>query len=151
MDVNDIYSVIKLMHDGFYDEMGAAYILDDMMKQHQNENSISQSCEICNIIPWADDGKLRIAAFCGHKIIDAKEAFEKYDFHVDLNSQTLEAAECCGSIECENILGNVSCGGNIQCQNIAGNAKSKGNISCNKIGGNACSFADIDFRGEDEI
>ncbi len=140
----DILLLFDHIKKGIYTEIEAALILNDMIiKESQKDKCDSKFCETCAAIPWADDGKLRIAAFRGHEIIDAKEAYRQYEFSVDLIGQTLEAAECCGSIECENILGNVSCGGNIECQNIIGNARCAGNITCDKIGGNAVSNEDL--------
>jgi hypothetical protein len=134
----DILLLLDQMKKGIYTEIETAMILNDIIiKKSQKKSHDSKYCETCTILPWEDDGKLRIAAFRGHEIIDAKEAYRKYEFSVDLLGQTLEAAECCGSIECENILGNVSCGGDIECQNILGNARCAGNITCDKIGGNA--------------
>jgi len=84
-------------------------------------------------LPWEDDGKFRIVAYIGRRLLKKGEpgaaAIEvKYDGEA-LN------VECYGNLTCGNVNGNVSAGGSVNCGDIEGNVTAGGSIYCQNIGG----------------
>jgi hypothetical protein len=126
--LNDLFNILCLMKQGVYNEYTAAKTIEELFDRN-SENVPTDR------LPWGDDGKLRIAAFVGSRLIDSKEAYERYRFTVDLGFSDLEAAACCGNITCGDINGDVTCLGDIVCDGIYGDVCCSGDIKCTGIGG----------------
>jgi hypothetical protein len=88
--------------------------------------------------PWEEDGKLRIVAFLGKKLLNKEEAMS-HKFQVQYDGSALNI-DCHGDLSCGDIGGNVTVEGTMECGDIGGNVACGGNINCTDIGGNVvCS------------
>lgn len=83
---------------------------------------------------WEDDGKLRIVAYIGRKLLKKGEDDAK-SIEVAYDGEALDV-ESYGNLTCNDIGNNASAGGNINSQNIDGDVTCGGNITCNNIDGN---------------
>lgn len=88
--------------------------------------------------PWEEDGKLRIVAFLGKKLLKKEEAMN-HKFQVQYDGSALNI-DCHGDLSCGDVGGNVTVEGTMECGDIGGNVACGGNINCTDIGGNVvCS------------
>lgn len=86
-------------------------------------------------LPWEDDGKLRIVAYMGRKLLKKGEAGAR-DISVEYEGEALNVSSY-GNIICGDIQGSASAGGSIECDgNIKGNVSSGGKIRCKSVKGN---------------
>ncbi len=83
--------------------------------------------------PWEEDGKLRLVAFIGKRLMKREEA-GRNQFTFSYEGKALNV-ECHGSLTCNDVLGDVSAGGSISCKNIGQDVTCGGSITCNDIGG----------------
>jgi cytoskeletal protein CcmA (bactofilin family) len=91
--------------------------------------------------PWEEDGKLRLVAFIGRKLLKRGESGQnRLEFKYEGEALNVE---CYVSLTCGNISGSASAGGSISCKNIGSNASCGGSISCNDIGGNVSAGGSI--------
>jgi len=84
-------------------------------------------------LPWEDDGKLRIVAYIGRRLLKKGDP-EARSIEVKYDSEALNV-ECYGNLTCGNVKGHVSAGGNVTCGDIGGSVSTGGNIYCKNIGG----------------
>lgn len=45
--------------------------------------------------------------------------------------------ECKGSVNCNNVLGDINAGGSVNCDDVGGDVECRGSINCDTIKGNA--------------
>lgn len=103
-------------------------------------NAIPGSSDIVET-PWEEDGKLRLVAFIGRKLMKRGEAGQnRLEFKYEGEALNVD---CNASLTCGNISGNASAGGSISCKNIGSNASCGGSISCKDIGGNVSAGGGI--------
>lgn len=84
---------------------------------------------------WADDGKLRIIAYIGRKILKKGDK-ENEKLTVEYTGEAL-GVETALNLICGDVNGNAHAGLSIACGDIGGNAASGTSISCGEIKGNA--------------
>lgn len=84
--------------------------------------------------PWVDDGKLRIVAFIGNRLLKKGEEHAK-SIEVKFDGAALNV-ESYGNLTCGNVTGNASSGGGMHCSDVGGNVNCGGGLSCGDIGGN---------------
>ncbi|MHB1484229.1 MAG: polymer-forming cytoskeletal protein [Saccharofermentanales bacterium] len=93
----------------------------------QNENATQD-------LPWSNDGKLRIVAYIGRKLLKkGEEDLSKFEIHYDGAALNVESF---GNIICGDIAGNATAGSSIEAGDIGGNVSCGGKISCKDITGN---------------
>lgn len=85
-------------------------------------------------VPWKDDGKLRIVAYIGRKLLRKGDP-EATHIEVKYDGEALNV-ESYGNLICGNINGNASTGGSITCGDIGGNVTCGGSIRCKSVNGN---------------
>ncbi|OOM77267.1 hypothetical protein CLPUN_23840 [Clostridium puniceum] len=85
-------------------------------------------------VGWADDGKIRIVAFRGTKLLKKSEA-GTYNLSVEYKGEALNV-ECYGNLKCGDVLNNVDAGASVECYDIHGNVNSGHSVNCKDIGGN---------------
>jgi cytoskeletal protein CcmA (bactofilin family) len=91
--------------------------------------------------PWEEDGKLRLVAFIGRKLLKRGEAGQnRLEFKYEGDALNVE---CNDNLTCGNISGNASAGGSISCKDIGGNTSCGGSISCKDIAGNVSTGGSI--------
>lgn len=49
-----------------------------------------------------------------------------------------------GSVECENVEGNIIAKGSVNCGNVKGNVSSNSSVSCDNVGGNVTALNSVD-------
>ncbi|MDF2483971.1 MAG: hypothetical protein K0R46_139 [Herbinix sp.] len=91
--------------------------------------------------PWIEDGKLRIVAFLGKRLLKKGDAGQ-YKLEVKYEGEAL-AVESQGNLTCGDISGNASAGGSISGKDIGGNVSCGGSISCKDIGGSVLAGGSI--------
>ncbi|MDF2543349.1 MAG: hypothetical protein K0S47_3067 [Herbinix sp.] len=94
----------------------------------------SQSSNSSVSTPWEDDGKLRVVAFIGKKLLKKGEAGAK-SLEIKIEGE-VKNVECYGSLQCGTISGSASAGGSIHSNDIGGNASCGGSLTCASISGN---------------
>lgn len=85
-------------------------------------------------VSWGDDGKLRIVAFIGRKLLHKGDTNAKC-VEVTYHGEALNV-DCDFSIICQNIGQSANAGGSINATSIGGNASCGGSISCGNVNGN---------------
>lgn len=104
-------------------------------------NSVQTGKESDIETPWEEDGKLRLVAFIGRKLLKRGEAGQKrLEFKYEGEALNVE---CHSNLICGDITGNASAGGSISCEDIGGSASSGGSISCKDIGGNVTAGGSV--------
>lgn len=86
-------------------------------------------------VPWEDDGKLRIVAYVGRKLLKRGDP-QANRIEVKYDGEALNV-DCYGSLSCRDVMGDVHAGGGVKCGNVKGSVSCGGGITCNDIGGNA--------------
>jgi cytoskeletal protein CcmA (bactofilin family) len=84
--------------------------------------------------PWPEDGKLRIVAFIGKKLLKKGDE-QSRSIEVRYDGPALNV-ECYGNLSCNNIGGNANAGGSLHCEDVGGNASCGGSMTCKDIGSN---------------
>lgn len=97
--------------------------------------------EIKDELSWPDDGKLRVVAFIGQKLLK-KNAPESTSIEVFYEGDALDV-DSYGSIRCGRIQGNAKAGSTITCEDIGGNATAGSSIRCKNINGNATAGSSV--------
>ncbi|MBM7582080.1 hypothetical protein JOD02_000937 [Caldicoprobacter guelmensis] len=92
-------------------------------------------------LPWEDDGKLRIVAFIGRKLLKKGDP-DSTSIEVKYDGEALDI-ECHGNLSCSDVKGNVSAKGNVTCRNVGGNVNAGGNATCENIEGNVSAGGNI--------
>ncbi len=114
-----------------------------MLKSVFDSNS-SNSMQVNNNsaeTPWEEDGKLRLVAFIGRKLLKRGEAGQnRLEFKYEGEALNVE---CHSNLNCGDISGNASAGGSINCKDIGRNASCGGSISCSDIAGNVSAGGSI--------
>ena len=77
--------------------------------------------------PWEEDGKLRLVAFIGRKLLKRGEA-DQNRLEFKYEGKALKV-ECHGNLSCGDITGNASAGGSINCKDISGNVSAGGSVN----------------------
>lgn len=85
-------------------------------------------------VGWADDGKLRIVAFIGRKLLKKGEA-GRYNINVEYSGEAVNV-ECYGNLKCGNVLNDAAAGGSIECCNVSRNVGAGHSVNCQDISGN---------------
>ncbi|MGI6199327.1 MAG: hypothetical protein ACOYJA_01000 [Christensenellales bacterium] len=94
--------------------------------------------------PWEEDGKLRIVAFLGRKLLKRGQP-ELQQLQVTYQGPAL-AVECWGNLNCNDVDGDAKAGGNLTCHDIQGNANAGGKIACNDVDGNVSAGGSVQCR-----
>jgi len=92
-------------------------------------------------LPWEDDGKLRIMAYIGRRLLKKGDPGLNH-IEVEYNGEALNV-ECYGNLRCEDIGGSASAGGDIACGDVGGSVRAGGSINCKDIRGNVSCGGNI--------
>ncbi len=105
---------------------------------------INSSGHSSDELPWKDDGKLRIVAYIGRKILKKGDP-EVKNLEVNYDGKALNV-ECYGNLTCGDVEHNVSAGSNVTCGNIKGNVASGGWIRCKSVKGKVAALGGIQIE-----
>lgn len=92
-------------------------------------------------IDWEDDGKLRIVAFIGRKLLK-KGAEESKKLEVSYDGPALDVVSHL-SLTCGDIRGNATAGSHIKCANISGNVTAGSSVECGDVGASITAGSSI--------
>lgn len=84
-------------------------------------------------LPWVDDGKLRIVAFLGRKLLQ-KTAPEAKRLEIVLEGEALNV-DAYGNLTCGDIKGKATAGSAITCGDIGGNVTAGSSVHCKSVTG----------------
>ena len=85
-------------------------------------------------ISWPEDGKLRIVAFIGRRLLKKGDELAR-SIEVKYEGPALDV-ECHGNLTCGDITGNANVGGSMHCGDVGGKVECGGSFSCEDISGN---------------
>lgn len=92
-------------------------------------------------LPWEDDGRLRIVAFLGRKLVKRGEAgAHKIEVCYDGGAVDVESE---GNLTCETVQGNVSAGNSVRCGDVGGCATAGTSVTCGDVSGNVTAGAGV--------
>jgi cytoskeletal protein CcmA (bactofilin family) len=138
-----VKKILDLYKSGAINEDEAELMLKSVFDGNSS-NSVHESNANSIETSWEEDGKLRLVAFIGRKLLKRGEAGQnRLEFKYDGEALNVD---CNASLTCGNISGNASAGGSISCNNIGSNASCGGSISCNDIGGDVSAGGGINKR-----
>ena len=83
-------------------------------------------------LPWADDSKLRMVAYQGHRLLTQLDAVK--DMTVTFEGDAVDI-ECCFNLNCEDVEGDVTAGGSVNCGDVEGNVEAGGSVNCGDVEG----------------
>ena len=127
-----VKKILDLYKNAAINEDEAELMLKSVFQGNQVA-SMQVDVDNSDVTPWEEDGKLRLVAFIGRKLMKRGEAGQKHmEFKYEGDALNVE---CYGSLTCGDISGNASAGGTISCKDIGRNVSCGGNISCKDIGG----------------
>lgn len=92
-------------------------------------------------VPWDDDGKLRVVAYIGRRLLKKGEAGQN-KISVSIEGAVLNV-EAHGNVECQQVTGSVSAGGNVSCHDILGSVSCGGTVQCSQIHGSVSAGGGI--------
>lgn len=99
------------------------------------------------ILPWPDDGTLRVVLYGGHTLIGAHPAANEIHFCYEgpaLNIHSELSVYCDtvngsvtagGDVSCDDVYGSVTAGGDVSSNDVYGSVKSEGNVTCDEVHG----------------
>lgn len=135
-----VKKILDLYKNSTINEDEAELMLSSVYRdQEKVERQVEQNSVID--MPWEEDGKLRIVAFLGKKLLKKGESGQ-YRLEVKYEGEAL-TVECQGSLTCGDIKGNATAGGSINSGDIKGNASCGGSISCSEIGGSVSAGGSV--------
>lgn len=116
---------------------------DEAEEMLQSINPVKQGATSEDMVnmPWEDDGKLRIVAFIGRKLLKKGEELAK-SMEVKYDGPALNV-EAYGNLTCGDVKGNANAGGGMYCGDVAGYVSCGGELTCNDIGGNVNCGGDL--------
>ena len=76
-------------------------------------------------LPWADDSKLRMVAYQGHRLLTQLDAVK--DMTVTFEGDAVDI-ECCFNLNCEDVEGDVTAGGSVNCGDVEGYVEAGGGV-----------------------
>lgn len=88
-------------------------------------------------VSWNDDGKLRIVAYIGRKLL--KRGSPGCDNMTLVYEGEALDIECAGNISCTSVKGNIKAGGNVHCGDVDGNIACGGNVHCGTVNGSVAA------------
>lgn len=129
-----IRKILDLYKDGKIDANDAETMLSSLGVENKTHDSSPS-------VPWEDDGKLRVVAYIGRKLLKKGDPGQsKISVSIEGDALNVEAH---GNVECTDIRGSVSAAGNVRCNDIRGNVSCSGNVQCSQINGNVSSSGGI--------
>lgn len=55
----------------------------------------------------------------------------------------VENIDCEGSVQCDNVKGDIQCGGSVNCDDVGGNINCGGSCNCDKVNGSVTARGSI--------
>ncbi|MDF2936876.1 MAG: family transcriptional regulator [Paenibacillaceae bacterium] len=93
------------------------------------------------VLPWADDGTLRVVLYKGRTLLQSEDAEEpKMVFRYEGPALNVESRI---SVECGDVEGRVQANRDIYCQNVDGGASAGRDLSCFDVQGGANAGRDV--------
>lgn len=92
-------------------------------------------------LPWGDDGKLRIVAFVGRRLLKKGDPGATR-IEVKYEGPALDV-ECYGNLSCGDVDGHVNAMGNVTCDDVGGHINAGGSITCGNIDGNVSAGGNV--------
>ncbi len=135
-----VKKILDLYKDAAINEEEAELMLKSVFDRNSS-NLIHENNDNRVETPWEEDGKLRLVAFIGKRLMKRGEAGQnRLEFKYEGEALNVE---CHSNLNCGDISGNASAGGSIKCRDIGRNASCGGSISCNDIAGNVSAGESI--------
>lgn len=94
--------------------------------------------------PWKDDGKLRVVAYIGKKLIKRGSAGD-YNISVNIEGDVRDV-ECQGSVNCNDVKGSIKASGSVTCNNVYGGITCSGGVRCNQVSGSVVASGGVHFE-----
>ena len=129
MEKTTIKKILDLYKDGKINADEA-----ELMLSHATSSDLGAGDNKAYDISWPEDGKLRIVAFIGRKLLKKGDELAR-SIEVKYEGPALDV-ECHGNLTCGDITGNADAGGSMHCGNVGGNVDCGGSFSCGDISGN---------------
>lgn len=107
---------------------------EEMISSASNRGLKNENEAEAPSVGWADDGKLRIVAFIGRKLLNKGEA-GRYNLNVEYSGDAVNV-ECYGNLKCGNVSNDAAAGGSIECCDVNGNVGAGHSVNCKDISGN---------------
>ena len=85
-------------------------------------------------LPWPNDGILRVVLYAGHQHIGSRAGAAR-DIHFCYEGPALNI-ESELSVNCDDVMGNVTAGGSVNCDDVYGSVSAQGNVACDDVRGN---------------
>lgn len=84
------------------------------------------------VLPWANDGKVRIVAFIGHKLLKKGDAdYRKLEASLD---GEIRDVDCWGNLTCGDVRGDVKAGSHVSCGDVGGSVSAGSSVDCKDVG-----------------
>lgn len=93
-------------------------------------------------LPWEDDGVLRAVIYIGQKLVMAQDCSDENEIIFEYNGAALNI-ESSFSVNCGDVMGNVSAGGDVECDDVAGHVTAGGDVTCDSVEGNIEAGGDV--------
>jgi hypothetical protein len=126
MENTTIKKILDLYKDGKISADEA-----ELMLSHLKSTDPGASDNEAYETSWAEDGKLRIVAFIGRRLLKEGDK-QARSIEVKYEGPALDV-ECYGNLTCGNITGNANAGGGMHCGDVGGDVSCGGSLSCGDI------------------
>ncbi len=103
--------------------------------------------QLAPVLPWEDDGTLRVVLYVGHRHVGAHPLAGDVQFCYEgpaLNIHSELAVRCGdvaggitagGDVTCDDVGGSITAQGNVTCDDVRGNITAQGNVTCDDVEG----------------
>lgn len=128
-------SILDMLREGQLSTEDAERLMDAYIEARIGDAVATafQSNTASGAFPWADDQVIRIAAFCGHRLL--KAGTSNSEFSASLTGDVHDVL-CYGSLSCGVVTGSASAGADLECEDVHGSVNAGANVECGDIGGN---------------
>ncbi|MGM9680430.1 MAG: hypothetical protein ACI3XR_02885 [Eubacteriales bacterium] len=83
-------------------------------------------------LPWENDGKVRIVAFIGQKLLKKGDS-DCRNLEATLDGE-IRDVDCWGNLSCGDVRGNVKAGSHVTCGDVGGSVAAGSTVNCSDVG-----------------
>lgn len=140
---DSVRSVVKASMDMARNAINSVRInIGSSDRKTSNDPNLDFVGKTVSSLPWEDDGKLRLVAFVGHKLVqEGDRGCRELTFTYEGNALDVI---CTGSLKCHDIVGNASAGDSMECGNVGGNVTAGDGVDCGEVHGNVSAGDGVD-------
>ena len=129
--------ILEMYKNGSISSDEAEVLLDSAINNKTN-NELTEAPDT----PWEDDGKLRIVAFIGKKLLKkGSKEYNKLEVKYDGPALNVESYM---SISCGAVSGNVSAGSHVTSANVGGVVSAGSHVTCGNVEGNVAAGSHVE-------